>query len=80
MTALLLLKVAHAGAFHLYKKQEGVVTMPTGYKMGNAIAARLQNVVNQIFLEDIPLLPTADVPVGQSVHYRLQSTQIGAIL
>ncbi len=45
-----------AGAFHLYKKQEGVVTMPTGYKMGNAIAARLQNVVNQIFLEGIPPL------------------------
>jgi superfamily II DNA or RNA helicase len=45
-----------AGAFHLYKKQEGVVTMPTGYKMGNAIASRLQNVVNQIFLEGIPPL------------------------
>ena len=44
-----------AGAFHLYKKSEGVVTMPTGYKMGNAIAQRLQNVVNQIFLEGIPL-------------------------
>ena len=27
-----------AGAFHLYKKSEGIVTMPTGYKMGNAIA------------------------------------------
>ena len=45
-----------AGAFHLYKKQEGVVTMPTGYKMGNAIAARLQNVVNAIFIEGIPPL------------------------
>ena len=45
-----------AGAFHLYKKSEGVVTMPTGYKMGNAIAQRLQNVVNQIFLEGIPPL------------------------
>jgi len=45
-----------AGAFHLYKKQEGIVTMPTGYKMGNAIAARLQNVVNQIFMEGIPPL------------------------
>jgi len=45
-----------AGAFHLYKKSEGVVTMPTGYKMGNAIAQRLQNVVNQIFLEGVPPL------------------------
>ena len=45
-----------AGAFHLYKKKEGIVTMPTGYKMGNAIAARLQNVVNQIFMEGIPPL------------------------
>lgn len=45
-----------AGAFHLYKKQFGVVTMPTGYKMGNAIAQRLQNVVNQIFMEGIPPL------------------------
>jgi hypothetical protein len=45
-----------AGAFHLYKKCEGIVTMPTGYKMGNAIAQRLQNVVNQIFMEGIPPL------------------------
>jgi len=30
--------------------------MPTGYKMGNAIAQRLQNVVNQIFLEGVPPL------------------------
>ena len=45
-----------AGAFHLYKKSEGIVTMPTGYKMGNAIAQRLQNVVNQIFMEGIPPL------------------------
>lgn len=45
-----------AGAFHLYKKQEGVVTMPTGYKMGDAIAQRLQNVVNAIFIEGIPPL------------------------
>ena len=45
-----------AGAFHLYRKSEGIVTMPTGYKMGNAIAARLQNVVNQIFMEGIPPL------------------------
>lgn len=45
-----------AGAFHLYKKSEGVVTMPTGYKMGNAIASRLQNVVNAIFIEGIPPL------------------------
>ena len=45
-----------AGAFHLYKKSEGVVTMSTGYKMGNAIAQRLQNVVNQIFLEGVPPL------------------------
>ena len=43
-----------AGAFHLYKKKEGVVTMPTGYKMGNAIAQRLQNVVNAIFIEGRP--------------------------
>ena len=43
-----------AGAFHLYKKKEGVVTMPTGYKMGNAIASRLQNVVNAIFIEGRP--------------------------
>ena len=43
-----------AGAFHLYKKSEGVVTMPTGYKMGNAIASRLQNVVNAIFIEGRP--------------------------
>ncbi|AHB80902.1 RNA-DNA + DNA-DNA helicase [Synechococcus phage S-MbCM100] len=43
-----------AGAFHLYKKSEGIVTMPTGYKMGNAIAQRLQNVVNAIFIEGIP--------------------------
>ena len=45
-----------AGAFHLYKKSEGIVSMPIGYKMGNAIAQRLQNVVNQIFLEGIPPL------------------------
>ena len=45
-----------AGAFHLYKKSEGVVTMPTGYKMGNAIATRLQSVVNQIFIEGRPPL------------------------
>ena len=45
-----------AGAFHLYKKSEGVVTMPTGYKMGNAIATRLQNVVNAIFIEGRPPL------------------------
>jgi superfamily II DNA or RNA helicase len=45
-----------AGAFHLYKKQEGVVTMPTGYKMGDAIAKRLQNVVNNIFIEGVPPL------------------------
>ena len=43
-----------AGAFHLYRKKEGVVTMPTGYKMGDAIAKRLQNVVNAIFIEGIP--------------------------
>ena len=43
-----------AGAFHLYKKSEGIVTMPTGYKMGNAIAQRLQNVVNSIFIEGRP--------------------------
>ena len=43
-----------AGAFHLYKKPEGIVTMPTGYKMGNAIATRLQSVVNQIFMEGRP--------------------------
>ena len=48
-----------AGAFHLYKKSEGIVTMPTGYKMGNAIAQRLQNVVNSIFLEGIPPLAYA---------------------
>ena len=45
-----------AGAFHLYKKREGVVTMPTGYKMGDAIGKRLQNVVNQIFIEGVPPL------------------------
>ena len=45
-----------AGAFHLYKKSEGIVSMPIGYKMGNAIAQRLQNVVNQIFLEGVPPL------------------------
>ena len=45
-----------AGAFHLYKKQEGIVTMPTGYKMGNAIAARLQRVVDSIFIEGVPPL------------------------
>lgn len=45
-----------AGAFHLYKKQEGIVTMPTGYKMGDAISKRLQNVVNAIFIEGIPPL------------------------
>ena len=45
-----------AGAFHLYKKPEGIVTMPTGYKMGNAIATRLQSVVNQIFMEGRPPL------------------------
>ena len=45
-----------AGAFHLYKKQEGIVTMPTGYKMGDAIAKRLQNVVNNIFIEGVPPL------------------------
>ena len=28
--------------------------MPTGYKMGNAIASRLQNVVNAIFIEGRP--------------------------
>ena len=43
-----------AGAFHLYRKKEGIVTMPTGYKMGDAIAKRLQNVVNAIFIEGIP--------------------------
>ena len=43
-----------AGAFHLYKKSEGIVTMPTGYKMGNAIAQRMQNVVNAIFIEGRP--------------------------
>ncbi len=45
-----------AGAFHLYKKSEGIVTMPTGYKMGDAIAKRMQNVVNSIFVEGIPPL------------------------
>ncbi len=45
-----------AGAFHLYKKSEGIVTMPTGYKMGDAIAKRMQNVVNAIFVEGIPPL------------------------
>ena len=45
-----------AGAFHLYKKSEGIVSMPIGYKMGNAIAQRLQNVINQIFLEGVPPL------------------------
>ena len=48
-----------AGAFHLYKKQEGVVTMPTGYKMGNAIAQRLQRVVDSIFIEGVPPLAFA---------------------
>lgn len=45
-----------AGAFHLYRKPEGYVTIPTGYKMGDAIAKRLQNVVNAIFVEGIPPL------------------------
>ena len=45
-----------AGAFHLYKKSEGIVTMPTGYKMGDAIAKRMQNVVNAIFVEGVPPL------------------------
>ena len=44
------------GAFHLYKKGYGQVTMPTGYKQGNAIATRLQNVINQIFIEGVPPL------------------------
>ena len=44
------------GAFHLYKKGFGQVTMPTGYKQGNAIATRLQNVINQIFIEGVPPL------------------------
>jgi len=48
-----------AGAFHLYKKQEGVVTMPTGYKMGDAIAQRLQRVVDSIFIEGVPPLAFA---------------------
>ena len=30
--------------------------MPTGYKMGDAIAKRMQNVVNSIFVEGIPPL------------------------
>ncbi len=45
-----------SGAFHLYKKQYGQVTMPTGYRMGNAIATRLQSVVDQIFIEGRPPL------------------------
>ena len=49
-----------AGAFHLYKKSEGIVTMPTGYKMGDAIAKRMQNVVNSIFVEGIPPLHFVD--------------------
>ena len=43
-----------AGAFHLYKKQFGQVSVPTGYKRGDAIGKRLQNVVNQIFVDGVP--------------------------
>ena len=43
-----------AGAFHLYKKQFGQVSVPTGQKRGDAIGKRLQNVVNQIFVDGVP--------------------------
>ena len=43
-----------AGAFHLYKKQFGQVSVPTGYKRGDAIGKRLQHVVNQIFIDGVP--------------------------
>ena len=43
-----------AGAFNLYKKQFGQVSVPTGYKRGDAIGKRLQNVVNQIFIDGVP--------------------------
>ena len=45
-----------SGAFHLYKKAFGVVTMPIGYRMGNVTQARLEQVVNNIFIEGIPPL------------------------
>ena len=44
------------GAFNLYKKQFGQVTVPTGYKYGDRIAQRLQNVIDYIFVEGIPPL------------------------
>ena len=43
-----------AGAFNLYKKQYGQESVPTGYKRGDAIEKRLQNVVNQIFIDGVP--------------------------
>ena len=45
-----------SGAFHLYKKAFGVVTMPIGYRMGNVTQARLEQVVNSIFIEGVPPL------------------------
>ena len=45
-----------SGAFHLYKKGAGYVTVPTGFKYGDRIAKRLQSVVEYIFVEGIPPL------------------------
>ena len=45
-----------AGAFHLYKKGAGYVTVPTGFKYGDRIAKRLQSVVEYTFVEGIPPL------------------------
>ena len=42
------------GAFNLYKKQFGQAIVPTGYKYGDRIAQRLQNVIDYIFVEGIP--------------------------
>lgn len=44
------------GAFHLYKKPCGYVTVPMTGKYGSAIATRLQRVVDAIFKEGVPPL------------------------
>ena len=45
-----------SGAFHLYKKAFGQVTMPIGYRMGDVTKMRLEQVVNSIFIEGVPPL------------------------
>jgi superfamily II DNA or RNA helicase len=47
-----------AGACHLYRKQFGSVIVPVFTNYGSAIAKRLQNVVDTIFVQGLPAIST----------------------